>query len=154
MAVDIRHRREDVPNHSFPIDHESDAAWDDAQRFLHAKKFANLPALIAEQREAEIVLRGEARVRTDGIVADAENNGASGFKLGAFITEGAGFSRSTRCIVLRVKVNHDRAFGAELAQPNHCSSLVGQFEIRCERPRGELILGGLTQGINSGPVWR
>jgi hypothetical protein len=98
-------------------------------RFGRAVRESNLPIGVAQQREGEVELLGELRVRGDVIKTDAEDCGVLRLVLGDEVPEPGTLGRSARCVGLRIKPQHDFA-SAQIVQRDLAAAMVGHFKIR------------------------
>ena len=130
MAGEIDGGCENVPDDSFGIDDKSDALRDEAEQFVYAIALPDRAAFIGEECKAELVFGGEAGVGVRGIVADAKDDGSSGFEFRGFITEAAGFDGSASGVVFRVEENNHRP-AAEMAEPDGVAVLIRKFKVWC-----------------------
>src|SRR3989441_3850420 len=103
-----------VPNHAGPIDDVADPARQQAQRFLYAVALAHGAAAVREQQERQIIPRGEATMRADGIGAHADHLGALGGELLVAVAERARFERTPRRLVLRIEIERSEEHTSEL----------------------------------------
>jgi hypothetical protein len=98
-------------------------------RFRCAVRESDAAIGVAQQREGEVVLFGELRVRSDVIETDAEDRGVLRFVLGDEVPEPGTLGRSARCIGLRIKPEHDLP-PAQIVQRNLAAAMIGHFKVR------------------------
>lgn len=141
MAVGVGLGGEDVAENALPVNDIRCAAGDDAEGAPDAVHFADTGAGIAEEREGQMVFRGETGVRFGGIGADTEDFGAVGFEIRELVAKSTGFFGAAGGVVLRVEEDHDGRLVAEAAEANGVAVLAGEFEIRRELAGLEFIHG-------------
>src|SRR5206468_3306773 len=122
-------RVEHVADDPLPVDHEGDAAREEAERRRHAVLPAHGAARVGEQDERQVVPGGELLVRRRGVGADADHLGASVLEVLVLVAEGACFLRAAGRVVLRVEVEDDRLPAAVVAQPHRAAARVREREV-------------------------
>jgi len=88
----------------------------------------DLPAGIADQREREVELFGEALVLFPSVEADAEDPGVFRFVLVDEVPEPGTLKRSARCVGLRIEPQNDLP-AAQVPEPDGLAAMVGGLEI-------------------------
>jgi len=122
----------------FPVlvDHVRDAARVLVRRLLGgAVREADLAVGVAEEREGELELAGEAGVFLLRVEADAEDDGVLRFVLADEVPEPGTFDRSAGCVGLRIEPEHD-LLAAQVAEADGVAIVIDRFEV-----------GGLISGI-------
>src|SRR5436309_3119107 len=122
-------RVERVADDPLPVDHEGDAAREEAERRRHAVLPAHGAARVGEQDERQVVPGGELLVRRRGVGADADHLGAGVLEVLVLVAEGACFLRAAGRVVLRVEVEDDRLPAAVVAQPHRAAARVREREV-------------------------
>jgi hypothetical protein len=99
------------------------------RRLGRAVRDPDLAIGVAQQREGEVVLLGELRVRGDVIETDAEDRSVLRLVLGDEVPEPGTLGRSAGCVGLRIKPEHDLA-PAQIVQRNLAAAMIGHLEVR------------------------
>jgi hypothetical protein len=94
-----------------------------------AVRQSDAPIGVAQQREREVVLVRELRVRSDVIETDAQDRGVLRLVLGDEVPEPGTLGRSAGCVGLRIKPEHDLA-AAKIVQRNIPAAMIGYFKVR------------------------
>jgi len=98
-------------------------------RFGCAVRESDLSIGVAQQREWEVELLGELRVRGDVIETDAEDGGVLRFVLTDEVPEPGTLGRSARCVGLRIKPEHNLA-PAQIVQRYVAATMIGHLKVR------------------------
>src|SRR5690349_5098068 len=73
VPADVGHGVENMPDRALAVDHVGDPAGYQAEHRRHPVALAHLPALVAEQRERQVVLAGEASMLVHRVGADPDH---------------------------------------------------------------------------------
>jgi len=84
---------------------------------------------IAQQREREVELFGELRIRGDVIETDAEDGGVLRLVVGDEVPEPGTLGRSAGCVGLRIKPHNDLP-PAQIVERNLAAAMIGHFKVR------------------------
>lgn len=106
---------EDVAHDSRVVDHERRSAGE-AERAGDAEAFQYLGIRIGEEVDSQIVLRREPAVRFDRILGDSDERCAGLVEVSRPLTELYGFDGSARCVVFRIRPEHDVFAAAEVGE--------------------------------------
>lgn len=99
------------------------------RRISRAVRDSDLAIRVAQQREREVVLFRELRIRGDVIETDAQDCGVLRLVLGDEVPEPGTLGRSAGCVGLRIKPQHDPA-PAQIVQRNLVAAVIGYLEVR------------------------
>jgi hypothetical protein len=99
-------------------------------RFGGAVRETDLALRVAQQRERELVLRGEGGVLLFVVETDAENLRVAVVVLLVEVPEPGPFPRSTGCVGFRIKPEHDLP-AAIVAELHAIAVVIVDVEIRC-----------------------
>lgn len=94
-----------------------------------AVRESDLAVGVAQQREGEVVLLGELRVRVDVIETDAEDCGVLRLVIVDEVPEPGTLRRSARCVGLRIKPEHDLA-PAQIVERDIVAAMIGYLKVR------------------------
>src|SRR5690606_17132247 len=100
-------RLEAVPAYAVLVEHERDAAGD-AHHPLNAPRLRDGAIRIGEQRERQLVILAEPRVRRLIVARHADHLGAGGDEVLVLIAEAASLARAAERLVLRIEVHDER----------------------------------------------
>src|SRR5215470_5958881 len=107
VPVDVHHRVEDVPYRAAAVDDVRDPARYETERCRDPVSLADLPTLITEQREGQVVLARERGVPVHGVGTDADHLRARGGENLVAVPERARLGRAAGGLVLGVEVQDD-----------------------------------------------
>jgi hypothetical protein len=138
VLADLGHRAEDVPHRALAVDHVGDPSGHHAKRRRHPVTLADLPALVAEQRERQLMLAGEGGVPFHGIGADPDHVSARTGEDLIAVAKGTCLGRAAFGVVPGVEVQHDHLLTEPVGQADLLAGLRRQSEVR-----------GLVANLNS-----
>src|SRR5215469_8813677 len=127
-----------MPDGASPVDHVGDPAGQYAQRRGNPVALADRAALVAEQRERQLMVVSEGGMLVDGVGADADHLGARVGEHLVAVAEGARLGGAASGLVLGVKVQDHAALAEPVAEPDWLTGL---------RWKGEV--GGLVSGLDT-----
>jgi hypothetical protein len=107
VAADVHHRVEYVADHAIAVDHIGDPAGYHGQCGRNAVKLAHRAALVAEQRERQLVLARESGMLVHGIRTHPDHRGSGISKCLVAVTEGARLGRTAAGVVLGIEVKNN-----------------------------------------------
>ena len=133
LGVDVAN---DVPNDPLAIDHNS--ATVDAKFFhavflaflQHAIAAAHLAIVVGEQLHRKAVFIAKRRMAEAIVTRDTVDDRSVAHEFRFKIAEIDRFRRASGCVVFRIKIQHHIALAAQISEPHHFHTGVGQIKIR------------------------
>src|SRR5262249_48544148 len=118
----------------------------------------NRMILVGQQRERQVVLRGELRLALRVKHADAEHGRANLLEMGKIVLKVAGFLRAAWRVVLRIEIKHQRLAGvvlqamilALLILQREGGSLLADIDERHQESSSVMTCAGRPRGQRGG----